>query len=206
MKAGKISWFRMIAVVLALCGMVLLPQAAALAGGKSFSADQVTITPDGKEITGKIYVHEDKFRMEMEQPGMPGKMIVLYSKDDKAVTMLMKMSKRYFVIPADESQYASYDPEEAMQKKKLGTETVNGIKCTKYEVVNEVKGMMGGSQKVKSIVWKSDDFLVPVKSQTERMTQELRNIKVGSVPAKMFKVPTGYKEAGNMMELMMPAQ
>ena len=143
MKAEKVSWFKMISVGLVLCGMLLLPQAAALAGGKSFSADQVTITPDGKEITGKIYVHGDKFRMEMEQPGMPGKMIVLYSKEDKAVTMLMMMSKRYFVIPADESQYASYDPEEAAQKKKLGTETVNGFKCTKYEVVNEVKGMIG---------------------------------------------------------------
>ena len=193
-------------LVMLIMGLMLLPNLAAAKSYTPFTADHVTTTPDGQQLKGKIYSSKDKVRMEMKQPGMPGTMIILYSKGGNKSTMIMSSSKKYFEMSASDIEMTGLLEEANKNKKKLGTETVNGIKCTKYQVTQEIN-VMGIKKSAKVIIWQSDDYVFPIKTQSEEgATQELRNIKKGDPPAKLFKIPADYKKANNMMELMMPSQ
>ncbi len=207
MKSERLKWIGFISTVVFICGLMLLPGAAMAKKNTPFTADHITTGPDGSQIKGKIYASQDKIRMEMKQPGMPGTMIVIYSKKDNTVTMAMKSTKRYFMMPMGEDPMGKLPGDvPPSKKKKLGSETVNGYSCTKYEVLNEMN-IMGQKQTFKLLVWESSKFAYPIKTKSpEGATQELRNIKEGNPPASMFKMPAGYKKAANMMELMMPGK
>lgn len=190
--------------VLFICGLILM-SAPALAGkDTSFTADQVTISPGGKEMKGTIYYDKDRMRMEMTMPGGPGKMIIIYLKKDNKMIMISPKSKAYFEMELDKSQWPGLDDLDKAEKKKLGTEKVGGYKCTKYLIVRKMK-VMGQTKEIKVTSWISDKFSIPLRNKTEEGgMQELRNIKEGRPPSKLFKIPAGYKKAGNMMEMMAP--
>lgn len=208
MKFTKHSGLNLLFALLALCALLIQPGMVQAAKNDPFSADHITVTPDGKEIKGKIYAGKNHMRMEMNQPGMPFKMIVIASEKDKTATMLNMQAKRYWVMPLDQSSMAGLiekEPDMA-KRKKLGTETVNGFKCTKYLLTNEVN-MMGVKKEVEVTVWEAKEIRFPIRSETkDGVVQELRNVKMGEPPAKLFKVPAGFTKANNMMELMMPTQ
>ncbi len=191
--------------VLFICGLLLSPVPALAGKDTPFTADQVTISPDGaREMKGLIYYDTDKMRMEMTLPGGPGKMIVIYLKNEKKMAMVSPKRKVYFEMSLDESQWPGITDIEKTEKKKLGTEKVSGYKCTKYLIIRKMN-IMGKPTEVKVTTWISDRFSVPLRSKTEMGgTQELRNIKEGKPSADLFKVPSGYKKAANMMEIMAP--
>lgn len=171
---------------------------------KKFSADQVSLAPDGKIAgSGKIYVTPDKIRMEMRSPRGEGNMIMIMHRDNNLYWMLNPGEKKYFERPLNEKEWETMAKGAIKSKteKDLGTETVNGFKCRKKEVEMVVE-ILGFKRKNRSTVWISKKLDIPIRTRTEDgHVTELRNIKKGRQPKKLFKVPDGYQKVENMMAL-----
>ncbi len=181
--------------------------AHALLGGKinEYTADQVRIDPNGKvQNEGKIYVTPDKIRMDGISPTGEGSIVMIFRRDKKIGCTLNPEKKLYMERPLNEKEMeqASKKFIDSRNEKALGTENVNGFKCTKKEVETSVE-FMGYKRKVRNIVWMSKRLDMPIrtKSQDGSIT-ELRNIKEGTPASKYFEIPKGYKKVANMMELM----
>ena len=198
------------AMALALCFTV--SPSHALFGGKvdSFSAENVEIAPNGKVVNiSKIYMTPDAMRMD----GMPGQGGQGMPKMDLSVLVLKKQNKQYFYnhdkklvfeSPVDdEISKAGYKAMDNIESEKvLGKEKVSGYKCVKKEVVTSMN-VMGQTIKNKLIVWESDRFEMPLRTQDEDgAIQEMRNIKTGKPSKKLFRPLTGYKKVDNMMAVM----
>ncbi|MBN2516912.1 MAG: DUF4412 domain-containing protein [Deltaproteobacteria bacterium] len=169
----------------------------------SFSAEQVSIDPNGKvQGAGKIYMTPQKIRMDFLSPQGEGTMVNIFRRDSNIHWMLNPEAKKYLERPLDEAEMQKALKQYMEQDQKiLGTETVNGFKCTKKSVVTTVK-FFGISRKSESIIWVSNRLDLPIRTQsTDGHITELRNIKTGGQPAKLFTVPPGYKKVANMIEL-----
>ena len=89
-----------------------------------------------------------------------------------------------------------------MKEEDLGTETVSGYKCRKKRVETTQK-IMGKKTTTRVITWTSDKFSFPLRTQTEDgAITELRSIKKGPQPDKLFKPPSDYEKAAGMLEVM----
>ncbi|TFG92696.1 MAG: DUF4412 domain-containing protein [Syntrophobacterales bacterium] len=170
----------------------------------SFSADQVSLAPEGKIVnSGKMYVTPDTVRMEMSPPDGKGAMVMIMRRDLKLYWMINPSGKTYFERPLKEEEWEQMAKGMIKSKteKDLGTETVNGFKCLKKEVETVVE-IMGFKKKSRSTVWISKKLDMPIRTRTEDgHVTELRNIKEGGQPKQLFKIQDGYKKVGNMMEL-----
>jgi hypothetical protein len=169
---------------------------------KSFSADQVTLAPNGNiENKGNMHVTSDKVRMEMSSPQGKDNMIVIMRRDLNLFWILNSGDKEYFERPLNEDEWKSMveGATKSKTEKYLGTETINGFKCRK-KAVEMVVEVMGFKSKSRSVVWISEKLDMPIRTRMEdgRVT-ELRNIKQGRQSGKLFEIPGGYKKIENMM-------
>ncbi|MGB5991633.1 MAG: DUF4412 domain-containing protein [Desulfobacterales bacterium] len=200
----KIGWILcFVAVVVLFSGL----SADALLGGKitKYTADQVMIDTKGKvQHKGKIYATPNKMRMDSMSPRGEGSIVMIFRKDKNIGWTLNPEKKLYMERPYNEKEMEQATKKfiDSRNEKVLGTENVNGFKCTKKEVETTVE-FMGFKRTVKTIVWTSKKLDMPIrtKSQDGSMT-ELRNIKEGSPAGKYFEIPKEYKKVSNMMELM----
>lgn len=200
----RLGWILcFIAVAVLFSGL----SAYALFGGKitKYTADQVMIDAKGKEQhRGNLYVMPDKMRMDGISQKGEGSIVIIFRRDKNIVWTLNPEKKLYMERPFNEKEMEQATKKiiDSRNEKVLGTENVNGFKCTKKEVETTVK-FMGFERTVKTIVWMSERLDMPIrtKSQDGSMT-ELRNIKEGSPVNKYFEIPKEYKKASNMMELM----
>jgi hypothetical protein len=200
-KIGWILWF--ISAVVLLSGLSVY----AFWGDKitKFTADQVMIDANGNvQHKGKIYVTPDKMRMDGLSPTGKGKFIMIFRRDKNLGWTLNPEKKLYMERPYNEKEMEKATKKfiDSKNEKVMGTENVNGFKCTKKEVETNVE-FMGFKRSVKTIVWMSKKLDMPIrtKSQDGSIT-ELRNIKKGSPSNNYFEIPNEYKKVSNMMELM----
>ena len=201
----RIGWILCFVTAAVLCGGL---SAHALMGDKikAYTADQVMIDPDGKvEHEGKIYMTPEKMRMDGIAPTGEGNIILIFRRDKNIGWTLNPERKLYMERPLDEEEMEESTKQfrDSRTEKVLGTETVNGFKCTKKEVETTIKGMYGFKKTVKTIVWVSPRLDMPIRTQSDdgSMT-ELRKIKEGTPASKYFEIPKGYKKVANVMELM----
>lgn len=200
MFIGKRWW---VLCLIAMSAMLVSAGSAYAGKIKNFSADQVTLAPNGKvENRGKMYVTPKKVRMEMRSPQGNGNMIMIMRRDINLYWMLNPGDKKYFERPLNEKEWESMAKGAIKSKteKDLGTETINEFKCRKKSVEMVVE-VMGFKRKSRSTVWISKKLDMPVRTKMEdgRVT-ELRNIKKGRQSKKLFEVPGDYTKAGNIME------
>lgn len=197
---------------IALVVLFFVSPSFALFGKKieSFSADYVTIAPNGKiQSTSKYYITPDAQRID----GMPGMDRGGMAEMNLSILVLKKQDKQYmynhdkklvFESPVDEEnmQGLMKDLNNAKSEKVLGKEKVSGYKCVKKEVVTSMN-IMGMTHTDTNIIWQSDRFDMPLRVKDERgEILEMRNIKTGKPPSKIFKPLTGYNKVTNMMALM----
>ncbi|MGD9105338.1 MAG: DUF4412 domain-containing protein [Desulfobacterales bacterium] len=180
--------------------------AHAFSGGKitKYTADQVMIDSKGKvQHVGKIYIMPEKMRIGIS-PGDERNMVMIFRRDKNVGWTLNPERKLYMERPLNEKEMEQATKKiiDSRNEKVLGTENVNGFKCTKKEVETSVE-FMGYKRAVKTIVWMSKRLDMPIrtKSQDGSIT-ELRNIKEGAPAKKYFEIPKEYKKVSNMMELM----
>jgi len=143
---------------------------------------------------GKIYVKGDKMRMDGTKEGE--KTSTITRIDKKMIWILNHGDKMYMEMPAmvDTLQASKIDVDltKIADKKKVGTEKVNGYKCNKYLITYKDKSMGTMTQ------WISKKLDYPIKivyhSSYGDMYTEYKNIKEGRVKDSVFEIPKGYKK------------
>lgn len=158
-----------------------------IASAQDFSADMVSTTKGGV-FTGKIYVAKEKTRMEMPQA------ITITRMDKNIVWILMPEQKMYMEQPLKpEKVAASTDkmPGE-IERKHLGTETVDGKKTEKYRIVYTVE-----NKRETIFQWVDTDSGFPIKTAAEdgSWATEYKNLKVAKQPDTLFEIPAGYQKS-----------
>ena len=193
---------------LAICILMLLGVPALAQMPQPFSADFSTTSANGNaNVKGKFFFSAPKVRMDMTDSGgraagpFGGKMSMIMDGDAKMAYMLMPEQQMYMEFPTTASNPmmqrtprwqdfngdpCSFDKDQGATCKKLGTETVNGRSCDKWEVTNK-----NGR---KQTLWMDQKLHFPVRISDGQMTTDFTNIKEGAQDASLFKVPAGYKK------------
>jgi len=161
----------------------------------SFSADMV-MEKNGKTETGKIYLLNQYYRLEVLEDGKP--MAIIADKERNVHCVLNIEEKVFFEISSDNFGVLSKDPFKGSEymvskygSKVEGTEKINGINCEKQEVVAQ-------GTKIHSR-WFSNDLKFPVKlisyqgKQASYVT-ELKAIKNVDLQMDLFKPPADFKQ------------
>ncbi len=173
---------------------------------QEFTADNVVLGADGQiKSEGKVYFDRDKMRSDMNMgANNGGKLVMIYRRDKQQLWALNPDKKIYVQMPLDKKKWEQKTKGMSENAKILGKETVNGYRCTKKDVTSKVN-IMGRQITTHRTVWISDKFDMPIRTRNQDGTvTELRNIKEGKPPARVFEIPPGYKKVGdNIMALMM---
>lgn len=169
-----------------LAVMILLFSFGGIATAQDFSADLV-FTINGGVFTGKIYVAKEKTRTEMPPA------ITITRVDKSVVWVLMPDQKMYMEQPLKpENIVASTDkmPGE-IERKHLGTETVDGKKTEKYRIVYTVE-----DKRETIFQWIDTGSGFPIKTAAEdgSWVMEYKNLKIGKQPDALFEIPAGYRK------------
>ena len=173
--------------------------AASLVQAAEFSANIIT-RAEGQEMRGKIFMKGQKIRNELDAEGQTN--ITIVRPDKKVVWMVMPAEKMYMEMPVtDEAQEKLLikKPEDQAKMKLLGTETVNGYECDKYEMSTTVEG-----KPVKQYNWvaKKLGMAIKVEAADGSFSMEYRDINMAGVADALFEVPQGYQKMA--MPFQMP--
>ena len=179
-----------------LAGLMALVCVLAFSGmtfAAEFTADLIQ-KRQGIEMKGKIYVKGEKMRMDMTMEGE--KTSTITRIDKKIVWIIKHEDKMYMEMPSmvGTLQVSKIDEDlkKIADKKKVGTEKVNGYKCDKYLITYKDKSMGKMTQ------WISKKLNYPIKmvyhSSYGDMYTEYKNIKEGKVKDSVFEIPKGYEK------------
>lgn len=196
--------------VLSFAAVAVLSISAAAqvwSGIPQFSADMKMSGGRGQEMTGKMYFGGQRMRYEMNAGGRD--VISIHDAKTQTSYMIMPQQKMYMEMNANGMgrmgrgprmpDAKAFDPnnpcanETGTTCKKVGTETVNGRSCDKWEFTGQ-----NGTR----TVWLDQKLHFPIKmvgAQGDNF--ELTNVQEGSQPASLFEVPAGYTkmDMGGMM-------
>ena len=150
----------------------------------------------------------------VENPAMKG-LVTIHLADMKKSILLNTTNKTYFEQPIAERGNAAdpYDPDVVFDKKKVGTDTIDGHPCIKYDATFYRKSRPG--EKFKATLWEAQDLkgftiqtemTVPANPQYPgsggKMLMKFKDIRLGAAKASMFEVPGDYTKVNSMPELM----
>jgi hypothetical protein len=172
--------------------------------------DNYTATLVMEGMTMPLAKMGDKTRSE--NPMMQG-MVNLHLMDAQKMIIMSSANKTYMEQPMDSKAAPSLDdPRVVIEKKEIGSETIDGHPCTKYDSVFYLKD--NPSEKYKAVLWEAKNLggliirnettLPPGKmgAGERKVLTELKDIKLGAAKASMFDVPKDYRKVNNMMEMM----
>jgi hypothetical protein len=195
-------------VCVAVCVLFILAGLSAQAQRpQPFSADFATTSASGVKTTGKWFFSPPKMRMDMTAPaqskgnGSPfgGNVSMIIDGTTKTSYMLMPQAQMYMEFQAEgsrdmqgmrnlESLTHGSDPCSGRTDatcKKVGTETVNGRSCDKWEFTDK--------NAQKSTAWIDQKLIAPVRVVEDNgSVTDFTNIKEGAQDASLFVVPPGY--------------
>jgi len=178
---GHRSWFLMLLMFLLLAGGAAAAQFSAL----------MVVKDGGKVVQGKIYVQDGKMRQEFSDEA--GQTITIVRPDKKAIWFIMPRELAYVEMPLKKKLPGQFIqvPAEALAKRLVGKETVNGYEAEKYQVME--RG--GGGPEIQNI-WVAVKLGTPVKmtSRGENFSVEYKSIKEGPQADRLFDLPPGYKK------------
>jgi hypothetical protein len=151
-------------------------------------------------------------KMRAENPMMQG-MVSIHFMDSRRMIMMSTANKTYLEQEIQQERAPSIDdPRVVIEKKQIGSETIDGHPCTKYDSVFYLKDKP--AEKYKALLWEAKDLggLV-IRSETvlppdkalggkNKIVNQLKEIKIGAAKASMFEVPKDYSKVENMMEMM----
>jgi outer membrane lipoprotein-sorting protein len=162
---------------------------ASLAHGAEFSAKVIT-KAGGMEIPGKMYVKGEKARNEVQMAGHPS--VQIMRPDKKVVWVIMPQQKAYMEMSftkEHEQKMLNISEQAKAKMKKVGTETVNGYECDKYETTMGPEG-----KSPKQFIWIAPKLGVPIKMVTAdgSFSMEYKDIKPEKLEDSLFELPQGY--------------
>lgn len=177
-------------VLKCLFSLPLLFLLAGAAGAAQFSATMM-IKDGEKLMPGKICVQDGKLRQEFND--LEGQTVTIVRPDLKVIWIILPREQAYAELPLRgklPGQFIQIPPD-ALSKRLVGKETVNGYETEKYEVT-----MRGGSGLEKQTVWLAAKLGTPVKmtSREGGFSVEYKGIKEGVQADRLFNLPPGYKK------------
>ena len=119
-----------------------------------------------------------------------GRQIIMISRPDKGLAWTVMVREKSYLEMAvnheDEGMMPeNWDQELEKEAKKLGSETVNGVKCNKYELSEDGE---------KVTYWVSKKEGLPVRVVSAESEINYRNIRSGHQADKLFQIPAGYRK------------
>jgi hypothetical protein len=168
---------------------VLLSLASAAAAAQ-FSASMVV--KDGEKLaSGKIFVQDGKMRQEFNDE--QGQTITIVRPDLKVYWVVIPRQQGYVELslkPKLPGQFIQIPPD-ALAKRPVGKETVNGYEAEKYEVTAP-----GGGGREFQTIWVATKLDTPVKLaiRARNFSVEYRDLKEGPQPERLFNLPPGYRK------------
>ena len=151
-------------------------------------------------------------KMRAENPMMQG-LVTIHFMDSRKMIMMSTTNKTYMEQDMKQEGAPSIDdPRVVVEKKQIGSETIDGHPCNKYDSVFYIKDKP--AEKYKAIIWEAKDLgglvirsetaLPPEKARggKDKIVNEIKEIKVGAAKSSMFEVPKDYRKVENMMEMM----
>ena len=183
-------------VLIALSIMLSLPLFA------QFTADMV-FTQLGKQRNFKVFSDETRYRYEFNEDGQEGAVIVNNQTQDFFLIMpqqkvaIKSKAISEISMSADPLKIYDYYMEKGGTEKTIGTENVNGYKCTQRELYDENGNLL-------HTIWYSEEYNFPVKMVSNidigaKTQMEIKNIKSWKPDPEKFKVPQGYTIMDQMM-------
>lgn len=199
-------------IALATCILMLLTVPSLAQAPQPFSADYSTTSANGNmNMSGKVYFSMPKMRMDMTdmnnagkgRPSGPfgGKMSMIVDGPAKTMYMLMPEQHMYMEFsteqnspmaprtPKFDDMFKGNDPcagREGATCKKVGTESINGRTCDKWEVTPKT-----GKPET---FWIDQKLHFPIKMINGDITTQYTNIKEGPQDPALFKVPDGFQK------------
>ena len=153
-------------------------------------------------------------KSRVENPAMKG-LVTISLADTKKTIMMNTVNKTYYEQPIQDREKTPnvYDPDMVFDKKKVGTDTIDGHPCIKYDSIFYRKSKP--EEKHKATLWEAQD-LKDFNIQTEmtvpanpkypgsggKMVMKFKDIKLGAAKASMFEVPRDYKKVNSVQEVM----
>ena len=194
-----------------LC-LVLVFLCTALAFGgtiKDYSAEQVDVKSN--RVIGKLYATDSKFRMELYDENGKLESFIIVRRDQKKMYAFEEENKTYMEFPMTGNNTSIYDSITSMgqgfgiipeiKREKEGTETVGGYSADKFRTTTTID-FFGQKQITTVYEWIAAEFDLPVRTQTDDITIEMRNITTTAPAASLFEIPAGYSSMGNFMDLL----
>ena len=170
---------------------------------KEYSADMVEVK-SGKAMQ-KLAVTPDKIFSESFDAQGKRQSMAIIRMDQKKMYVVMEENKSYMELPFDKKQFSAADLSMGMvqtKQEKVGTETVSGYKADKFKVTATAMG-----RSFTSFQWIAPEFdPMPIRTESDSVTHEMRNIKTARPDASLFELPQGYKrdtQTEQMMKAMM---
>jgi len=156
----------------------------------------------GKERAYTVYSANEGYRYEFNEDGQEGVVIVLNETGE--VFILMPQQKMAMKTAAGNPMSMQNDPVGSFEYykkdgtvKEIGTETINGVKCTKSELWNITGDEYGQVTQKMFTIWTSDKYKFPMKminhiDGAEGSGMELKDIEPWTLDAQVFEIPAGY--------------
>jgi len=172
-------------VILALLTILSGPAAAA-----QFSA-VMTIKDGDRFVPAKIYVQDGKMRQEFNDEA--GQTITIVRPDMKVVWIILPRERAYTELPLGRKLPGQFIqiPIDALSKRLVGKETVNGYESERYEVT-----VRGGRGLERQTIWLAPKLGTPVKMlcNERKFCVEYQTIKEVIQADRLFNLPPGYKK------------
>jgi hypothetical protein len=187
--------FTLVFPILLACAFAQMPQPP------QFSADISVKSAEGQAMKGKMFFDKGKVRMDMNAQGR--EMSTITDSTTQTSYVLMHEQKMYMETKAGgpggrrrgpkmpDIKALSENPcanEKDVTCKKVGTETVNGRSCDKWEFTAK-------DPSENRTAWIDQKTHIPIKSVgADGTTFEFTNFKEGPQDAKNFEVPKDYQK------------
>ena len=173
-------------------GVLLVLTVPGVAWGAEFSASML-VKDDAKIMPGKIQVSNGKLRQEFADER--GQTITIVRPDLKVVWVILPGQGNYMEIPLTAKLPGQFIqiPPQAVGKRLVGQERLNGYDTEKYEVSVPV-----GRGLEKQTYWVAVKLGLPIKmeSRERRFSLEYQSIREEKVPEPAVQSAPGGKKAG----------
>ncbi|MGC9353748.1 MAG: hypothetical protein ACP5D9_07905 [Mariniphaga sp.] len=159
---------------------------------------KMVFTTMNKERHFDVHSSDAGYRYDFDEDGQKGSVIV--KSGSQEVILLMPQQKMAMKSPAGSQMSMSSDPLKSMEyyqesgiMKKEGTESINGVKCTKSTLWNKDNP----TQKMFTM-WFSDKYKFPMKmlnhiDGSADSGMEMRDVEPWTADKNFFEIPAGYQ-------------
>ncbi|MCG2770601.1 MAG: hypothetical protein L6277_00740 [Desulfobacterales bacterium] len=175
---------------LGIWGLLLILTVPGVAWGAEFSASML-VKDDAKIMPGKIQVSNGKLRQEFADER--GQTITIVRSDLKVVWVILPHQGSYMEIPLITKLPGQFIqiPPQALGKRLVGQERLNGYDTEKYEVSVPV-----GRRLEKQTYWVAAKLGLPIKMECRerQFSLEYKSIREEKVPDRRFNLPPGVKK------------